>query len=498
MLIMVIPSDEIGMAKSSTQGVPTVPLALYEELLARFEELKTAYSILQARDGESNAKCSTLSAENDRMAARAATMERVLIRLAGRAGMVLPRGDGPKEPHSGDFHALVSGIESGLDAFAAAQNGRSVRGDGHDKVWGRMIDMDGFIQDDGALHDFTGLEPIQFEYVVHRVEEYMETHPVRLYYDTDSRKSDPGNRSKLKTRYAVFMVMFQKRTNLRPNIVGRIFGVHRTTVKRQALTVDTALENVLPTAPAMAERLRMIKDTEEFVKFTGGAFMQDGTLTPALDSRDADNPETSGFSGKHHQAGFSTLVMAAKTEVIFDVTKSAPGNQHDITICRNNPVDFGLWSTASIPDCLGAAVTMRIIILLLDKGFIGYGKYFPWVRTWIPHRGKNKKSPKELAEAYASKDMEAIAAAHGLTLEQYRENLEQSSERSLIERIIGRMKMWRVLAGIFYGTASQLHQQFIIVSGFLNMSVLWHEVERDECQLLAALREKRARYRKRR
>ena len=321
MLIMVIPSDEIGMAKSSTQGVPTVPLALYEELLARFEELKTAYSMLQARDGESNAKCSTLSAENDRMAARAATMERVLIRLAGRAGMVLPRGDGPKEPHSGDFHALVSGIESGLDAFAAAQNGRSVRGDGHDKVWGRMIDMDGFIQDDGALHDFTGLEPIQFEYVVHRVEEYMETHPVRLYYDTDSRKSDPGNRSKLKTRYAVFMVMFQKRTNLRPNIVGRIFGVHRTTVKRQALTVDRALENVLPTAPAMAERLRMIKDTEEFVKFTGGAFMQDGTLTPALDSRDADNPETSGFSGKHHQAGFSTLVMAAKTEVIFDVTE---------------------------------------------------------------------------------------------------------------------------------------------------------------------------------
>ena len=59
------------------------------------------------------------------------------------------------------------------------------------------------------------------------------------------------NRSKLKTRYAVFMVMFQKRTNLRPNIVGRIFGVHRTTVKRQAQTVDTALENVLPTAPAM-------------------------------------------------------------------------------------------------------------------------------------------------------------------------------------------------------------------------------------------------------
>ena len=145
------------------------------------------------------------------------------------------------------------------------------------------------------------------------------------------------------------MVMFQKRTNLRPNIVGRIFGVHRTTVKRQAQAVDTALENVLPTAPAMAERLRMIKDTEEFVKFTGGAFMQDGTLTPALDFRDADNPETSGFSGKHHQAGFSSLVMAAKTEVIFDVTKPAPVNQHDITICRNNPVDFGLWSTASIP-----------------------------------------------------------------------------------------------------------------------------------------------------
>ena len=35
MLIMEILSDEIGMAKRNTQVVPTVPLALYEELLAR-------------------------------------------------------------------------------------------------------------------------------------------------------------------------------------------------------------------------------------------------------------------------------------------------------------------------------------------------------------------------------------------------------------------------------------------------------------------------------
>ena len=403
-----------------------------------------------------------------------------------------------EELQSADFQSLVAGIESCMDALVAAENGRSVRGDGHDKVWGRMVDLDGFIQDDETLHDFTGLDPIQFEYIVHRVKEYLETHHMKLYYDNVSRKSDPGNRSKLKTRHVVFMVFFQKRTNLRPGTVGRIFAVHRTTVRRQAMTLDVVFENVLPTAPAMAERLRLIKDSEEFIKFTGGAFMLDGTLTQALDSREPDNPETSGYSGKNHKSGFNALVMATKTKVVVDIPKPAPGNQHDITISRNNPVDFGLWSTKELPKMLGAAVTMQMILLLMDKGFIGYDKYFPWVRAWIPHRGRNKKSPKELAEACRSKDMEAIAAANGLTLEQYLENMRQSSERSLIERIIGRMKMWQVLVGIFYGTATELHRQYIIISGFLNLSVLWHEVERDEPQLLATLREKRARYKKRR
>lgn len=481
------------MAEHDTQDGPTVPLALYEELKARHEGLNVEHEEMAAKYG-------AMSAQNREMSAQLTTMQGILVRVAGRMG-VSPRRKGMSEDGKlqvDDFQAVVNEIESGLDATAAAQNGRGVRGDGHDKVWYRMVDLDGLIQDDRALHDFTGVEPIKFEYIAHRVKEYLEAHNLKLYYDVESRSSDPGNRSKLNIRYALFMTLFRKLTNLRPKLVGHIFGVSGSTVKRQSRTMDTVLENVLPTAPTMAKRLQMITDADEFIRFTGGSLMQDGTLTAAHDSKDPDNPETSGFSGKHHQSGFATLVTCTARAMVLDLSKSAPGNQHDMALSRDNPMNFGLWSTVERPKTAAARMVMRIMRLILDKGFIGFGNYFPWVNTWLPHKGKNKKSPKELVAAYKSRDNEAIAAALGLTLDQYIENMKQSSVRSLIERVIGKMKRWEVLAGIFRGTASELNRQFVIISGILNLSVLWPEIERDEHQLLFTLARERAGYRKRR
>ena len=89
--------------------------------------------------------------------------------------------------------------------------------------------LDEYIQNDKLLHALTLLKPEMFEYIVYKVEEYIEAHGGKLYYDCENRKSDPGNRSKLPIRYEVFIDFFRKRTNDVPEVVGALFGMYRTT-----------------------------------------------------------------------------------------------------------------------------------------------------------------------------------------------------------------------------------------------------------------------------
>lgn len=477
------------MAEDNTRDAPAVPRAEYDDLEAKYAELKIKYRGMQAEGRE-------LTAQNT-------TMRNVILQVAEKMGIHkhIRRNDmseDGQELQDDDYRAMVEGIEKGMDATIAAQNGRRIRGDGRHRVWYRMGHMDEFLQDDDAIRDFTGLDPLMFEYVVHKVETYMETHRVKLYYDAKSRKSDPGNRSKLKIRYTVFMVLFRKRTNMKPSRVGRLFGMHRTTVERQCQTIDGVFEETLPTAPTMAKRMRLIKTSDEFIKFTGGNLLQDGTLTPAPDSRYTDNEETSGFSGKHHRPGFNTVITCTGKELVVGVSKTAPGNRHDFHVIKNNPLDLGLWKMIGEPKNEEASKVMENVRMLLDLGFLGYKKIFTYVRAYLPHKGKNKKSPKELAAAFKSKDKKAIAAALGLTPEQYDENRALSSERSLVERVIGKLKKWEVLGGIFRGTASELNRQFVIVSGLRNLSLLWPEIEEKERHLLVTLAENRAKFKKRR
>lgn len=483
------PDPRIMMADDSTRDAPAVSRAEYENLEAKYVELKSMYNVMQGKSRE-------LTAQN-------ATMQNILLRVAEEMGVHkhIRRNDmseDGQELQYEDYHALVEGIEKGMDATIAAQNGRRIRGDGRHRVWYRMGNMDEHLQDDDSIREFTGLDPLMFEYVVHKVKMYMEAHRVKLYYDVKSRKSDPGNRSKLKIRYIVFMVLFRKRLNMTPSRVGKLFGMSRTTVERQCQTIDGVLENTLPTAPTMAKSMRLIKTSSEFAEFTGGSLLQDGTLTPAPDSRDADNEETSGFSGKHHRPGFNTVVTCTGKELLVGVSKTAPGNWHDFRIIKNNPLDLGLWKMLGKPKNKEAAKVMENTKMRLDLGFVGYKKIFTNVKTCLPHKGKNKKSPKDLVAAYKSKDKNAIAAALGLTPEQYDENRALSSERSLVERVIGKLKRWDVLGGIFRGTASELNRQFVIVSGLLNLSLLWPEIEREEHRLLVTLAENRAKFKKRR
>ena len=198
----------------------------------------------------------------------------IMMSLNGMDGNFITKG-------FDNMKSYVEIIEKHLDAVVAAMSGRHIRGDGRHRVWMRMCWLDEFIQNDHLLHALTLLKPEVFEYVVYKVQEYIESHPNKLYYGMGSRKTEPGNRSKLKIRHMVFVTFFKKRTNVVDAVTGALFGMDRTTVIRQTEFIDSVLKKVLPTISNVSERLSEIENSDDFIKFVGGGLMHDGTLTTA-------------------------------------------------------------------------------------------------------------------------------------------------------------------------------------------------------------------------
>ena len=285
---------------------------------------------------------------------------------------------------------LIDSIEVCLDKTVAAQNGRGRRGDGRHLVWFRMNFFDECIHDEDLLHDLTLLKPQKFDYIVYKVKEHMETHGEKLYYDLELRKSDPGNRSKLTIPHIVFMDFFMKRTNLPPAVVGALFGMHRTTVTHQCKFMDGVLETVLPGATAMGNRLKAIETSEEYLKFTGGSIQIDGTLVPAQKSSDKDNPETSGYSGKHKTDGYNVGVAITGTGLVVDADPS-PGNEHDYYKIKSKPLRLGLFDMSKEPESEEEIKVMEQTEVDVDKGYTGMKKDFKQVKSNVPHKGALSK-----------------------------------------------------------------------------------------------------------
>ena len=142
----------------------------------------------------------------------------------------------------------------------------------------------------------------------------------------------------------------------------------------------------------MGKRLKAIETSEEFLEFTGGRIMHDGTVTPALDSTDPANPETSGYSGKHKMPGFNDVFSCIGNGALVAQTGAYPGNWHDMKVFTSNLPDLGLFNMHEKPRSEEAAKVMRTMKNYMDKGFWGIQNYCEHINAEIPARGKNKKS----------------------------------------------------------------------------------------------------------
>lgn len=361
-------------------------------------------------------------------------------------------------------------LQAGVDAKIAALNNHAVRGDGRDKVWAKMAELDDIIDNPKKLSQYTLVDIEIFYYMLDRIEKWLESHhDTKLYYDNKLRASDPGNRSKLKPRHALLLYLYSKRSKDPGDVIGGWFGLNRTNAARQCNFMEQILSYIMPTISNVQGFMHQITSNEEFFKFAR-TIMLDGTLITAHMSNDKDNPETSGYSGKIKDSGFNTLAACNEDGLLVYMSGTYSGNHHDYSILKENPIDLGLYSMAGGPNT--STELMQKILLYADRGFIGMEKDYPDIAARVPYRGKDKKSSREIKAAYKTKDDKAIAYALGLTIQQYKHNKEVSSVRSLVERVFANLKKYGALSGPHIGTASELNRTFDVIGGIHNLEII--------------------------
>ena len=95
----------------------------------------------------------------------------------------------------------------------------------------RIEVFDGIISNESNLHSAALQNIEEFQYILRHVEAYVTASgETPLFYDDESRASDPGNRCKLRLRHALLMALVRKKDNPTQGTLQALFGVDQTSV----------------------------------------------------------------------------------------------------------------------------------------------------------------------------------------------------------------------------------------------------------------------------
>ena len=122
-----------------------------------------------------------------------------------------------------------------------------------------LANLDGIIRDPKRLRAVTMLDPEQFDYLCVRfAQRVAERGLYRLFWDDDTRASDPGTRSRLYAHHALLLSLFHKKEANTEATLGVFFGIDQGTASRYLKVVNGVLAEILPTARNLTEIIRGI------------------------------------------------------------------------------------------------------------------------------------------------------------------------------------------------------------------------------------------------
>ena len=322
----------------------------------------------------------------------------------------------------------------------------------------RLEVLDDIIRDADKLRQSTLADGPKFRYMLERAERFLaHSGQMPLFRDDDGRASDPGNRCRLYLRHALFMALVHKKDNPTQGVLAAFFGIDQTTVSRYLQVMDRMLAETLPTAAKISEEIAGAATQEEFKRIVpgqgGGDIFLDGTHCPV--QRPSEKTlRRMKYSGKKKRFTNNTNVYTNRDGVIIGISESTVGSVGDITLLKERPMPFGKWEEAMHDADRPEEERNRIFC---DRGLQGIADHLPGIAPMIPHK-KTKKTP--------------------LTREQKKYNSRINSERVLVEHSIGRLKRYDRITDPYDGTAAQFNREFNVITGLVNLNLLWDHVRK--------------------
>ena len=318
-----------------------------------------------------------------------------------------------------------------------------------------LVKLDRSMASAASIRRYTLMDPVLFFYVVAVAEDALRRNPHMLLMDDEGgdgpRMHDAGRRAKLQARHIILVYLRYAKTNMSQHEVGLEFGIGQKTVSRYIKLAKKLLAGALPTPLAYARHIRGLKDPREVKKCLPGpgrgACIEDGTLC-RMQRPGQKKSRSDAYNGrKKMHAGNTVFRFNLRGEAV-SMSPTVNGTVNDVTMCRNHPLDLGL-ATSNIRD--KDAPPGDRFHRIEDHGFRGIENDEPGAAY---ERTAGYKTLQKMDEAGRER------------------NAEISRKRLAAEWFFGRMKRYKLVAGPYAGTYSELNEDLNIVAGLVNLHLM--------------------------
>ncbi len=311
------------------------------------------------------------------------------------------------------------------------------------------------------FHNFTGLTPEQFDQLLlalkplyERAEEERLKNPNRL------RARGAGRGFELELSERLLMSLMYFRLYVTQTLLGYLFGLDTSNVSRE---INGRMLKVLPEVlpvPARDEPLEIatLAASGSGKRKHGGKKKKKkkkkkiGTLEELLErhpefeevfidgtEQELPKPKDKGrrkelYSGKRKRHTAKMQVVSTRNKLVLHLSRYVPGRVSDLLLLRATGV------MRQIPE--EGEVLVRV-----DKGYEGIEEEYPQARVEKPRKARR---------------------GHPLTVLEKILNRAKSALRMPVEHVIGHLKKYRLLAGVYRGKLERYDGSALVIAGLHN------------------------------
>ena len=316
------------------------------------------------------------------------------------------------------------------------------------------------------FHNFTGLTPEQFDQLLLALEPlYEQAQEERLENPNRLRSRGAGRKFELELPERLLMSLMYFRLYATQTLLGYLFGLDTSNVSRE---VNGRMLGVLPEVlpvPAQDEPLSDLAALAASSSSSGGGGggggkrkrgKKIGTLEELFEKhpefkeifidgteQELPKPKDKGrrkelYSGKRKRHTAKMQVLSTRNKLVLHLSRYVPGRVSDLLLLRATGV------MRRMPKEEGAVVRV-------DKGYEGLEEEYPQVKVEKPRKARR---------------------GHPLTALEKIYNRVMSTLRMPVEHVIGHLKKYRLLAGIYRGKLERYDESALVVAGLHNYKEL--------------------------